>query len=244
MILSPAAPTRQFDFERDVFSFANELVWQYRLDPATGSMTTLKNNPPPQYTHRCFVMVRSARQFFYHARFEVQRPPVAAESYRPLIRQVVGRSPRQPSREPDKIVFPGYDGLRAFSQAQEALVKAECGGAWQSYALRSHWRVVFPISRRHQRNVSEQLLESFGPRAIPIVHLVRFPHMTINHGIVLFGHQETEAEILFAAYDPNQPGQPTQLIYRRADQTFQFPPNHYWPGGRVDVIEVFRSWIC
>ena len=243
MILPPAEPARPFDFERDTFSFANELVWEYRLDPAAGSMVTLKNNPPPQYAHRCFVMVRSARQFFYHARFEGHLPPVAADSYRRLIRQVVGRSPRQPGREPDKIVIPGYDGLRAFSRAEEALVKAECGGAWQSYALRSHWRMVFPISRRHQKNVSARLLESFGQRAIPIVHLVRFPQLTINHGMVLFGHRETEAEILFAAYDPNQPGQPTQLTYRRAEQTFHLPRNHYWAGGRVDVIEVFRGWI-
>ena len=243
MILPPVAPARQFDFERDTFSFANELVWEYRLDPATGSMVTLKNNPPRPYTHRCFVMVRSARQFFYHARFEARQPPVAADSYRRLIRQVVGRSPRQPSREPDKIVFPGYDGLRAFSQAHEALLKAECGGAWQSYVLRSHWRMVFPISRRHQENISARLLESFDQRAMPIVHLVRFPQLTINHGIVLFGHQETETEILFAAYDPNQPGHPTQLVYRRTEQTFHLPRNHYWAGGRVDVIEVFRGWI-
>jgi hypothetical protein len=243
MILPPAAPARPFDFERDAFSFANELVWVYQFDPATGSMTTLKNSPAPQYTHRCFVLVRCARQFFYHARFEAKQPPVAADSYRRLIRQVIRRSPRQPAREPDKIIIPGYDGLRAFSLAQESLLKAECGAAWQSYALRSHWRMVLPISRRNQEKVSAKLLESFAQRTIPIVHLVRFPQLTINHGIVLFGHQETEAEILFAAYDPNQPGQPTRLTYRRAEQTFHFPRNHYWAGGRVDVIEVFRDWL-
>jgi hypothetical protein len=243
MISPPAELARKFDFERDTFSFANELVWVYRLDPATGSMVTRKNNPPPQYTHRCFVMVRSARQFFYHARFNANRPPAAAETYRRLIRQVVGRSPRHPSREPDKLVFPGYDCLRAFSLEQESLLKTECGGAWQSYALRSHWRMVFPISRRNQKHVSSKLLASFGQRTIPIIHLVRFPKLTINHGMVLFGHQETAAEILFAAYDPNQPGQPTQLTFRRADQTFYLPRNHYWAGGRVDVIEVFRGWM-
>jgi len=232
-----------FVFERDTFAFANELVWEYRFDPVSGDMTTVQNDPPPQYSLRCFVMVRSARQFFYHARFEGDRPPLAADSYRHLIRQVVRRSPREPGRDADKIVIPGYDGLRSFSRAQEALVKAECGGAWQSYVLRSHWRMVFPISRRNQKKLSVQLLEAFGQRGILIVHLVRFPQLAINHGIVLFDHQETEAEIRFAAYDPNQPGQSTQLIYRRSEQTFHFPRNHYWAGGRVDVIEVFRGWI-
>jgi hypothetical protein len=243
MNLLQAGPAPRFEFGRDTFSFANELVWEYRPDAATGRMATRKNNPPPQYAHRCFVMVRSARQFFYHARFDGNRPPVPEESYRRLIRQVVGRSPRQPSKKRDKIAIPGFDGLRAFSVACESLLKAECGGAWQSYALRSHWRMVFPISRRNQESVSVELLASFGRRVIPIVHLVRFPQLTINHGMVLFGHQETAAEIRFAAYDPNQPGQPTQLTYRRADRTFHLPPNHYWAGGRVDVIEVFRGWI-
>jgi hypothetical protein len=243
MFSSPAAPMRKFDFARDTFSFANELVWEYRLDPATGSMVTRKNDPPPQYTLRCFVVIRSVRQFFYHARFEAGQPLVTTDAYRRLIRQVVRRSPRRPSRDADKIVIPGYEGLRDFSRAQEALLKAECGGAWQSYALRSHWRMIFPITRRNQKYVSGQLLKSFVQRAIPIVHLVRFPQLTLNHGVVLFDPEETEAEIRFATYDPNQPGQPTGLVYRRADRTFYFPRNHYWAGGRVDVIEVYRGWF-
>jgi hypothetical protein len=153
------------------------------------------------------------------------------------------RSPRQPGREADQIIVPGYEGLRAFSRAHETLVQAGCGAAWQSYALRSHWRMVFPISRHHQSRVAGQLLAAFGPRLIPIVHLVRFPQLTINHGIVLYDHQETDDEIRFAAYDPNQPGQPTGLVYRRADRTFHLPANHYWAGGRVDVIEVYHGWL-
>ena len=55
-------------FDRDSFSFANELVWEYRFDPASNTMITTRNERPAPYTHRCFVLVRSARQFFYHAR--------------------------------------------------------------------------------------------------------------------------------------------------------------------------------
>ena len=56
--------------------FAHELVWKYHFDPVTGAMTTFKADPPPTYYHRCFVMARSTRQFFYHARFEPELPPV------------------------------------------------------------------------------------------------------------------------------------------------------------------------
>lgn len=241
-MISPAQPSR-FEFERDSFAFANELIWEYRLDPVTGEMTTRRNDPPPTYAHRCFVMARSARQFFYHARFAPDQTVADAEAYRKIIREVVSRSPRQPSTDADRITVPGYDGLRSFSRAQEPLLKAECGGAWQSYCLRSHWRMVFPISRRHQAAMAEQLVKALDERPAPIVHLVRFPQLTINHGIVLYGVDEDAIGLRFAAYDPNVPAQASQLTYHRADQTFYFARNHYWAGGKLDVIEVYRGWL-
>jgi hypothetical protein len=38
---------RRFLFERDTFTFANELYWEYRIDPVTGATTTFTNDPPP-----------------------------------------------------------------------------------------------------------------------------------------------------------------------------------------------------
>ncbi|MBI5383337.1 MAG: hypothetical protein HZA90_01480 [Verrucomicrobia bacterium] len=233
----------RFQFERDSFAFANELVWEYRLDPVTGEMTTRRNDPPPTYALRCFVMARSARQFFYHARFAAEQPVADAPTYRSLIREVVSRSPRQPCAEAERIIVPGYDGLRSFSRAQETLLKMECGGAWQSYCLRSHWRMVFPISRRHQAAMAGQLVAALEQRPAPIVHLVRFPQLTINHGIVLFGVEKTATGLCFAAYDPNSPQQASELAYHQADRTFYFARNRYWAGGKLDVIEVYRGWF-
>lgn len=233
--------TRRFEFDRDTFAFANELVWEYRLDPVTGRMRTLRSDPPPTYAHRCFVMVRSARQFFHHAHFEPEAPRVDATIYRRLIRAVVARDPRRPAPDGGRVAIPGYAGLRAFSEAQAALLKAECGGAWQSYCLWSHWRMVFPFSRRHQARLAGQL--AAGVERAPIVHLVRFPSLTINHGIVLFAAGETSLGARFAAYDPNVPAQPAELTYDAAQRTFFFPRNHYWAGGRVDVLEVYRGGL-
>jgi hypothetical protein len=239
----PDHSARSFQFERDAFAFANELVWEYRCDPASGKADPPRNGPAPTYVHRCFVMVRSARQFFYHARFEPARAVADERTYRGLIRGVVSRSPRRPSVDADKLVIPGYDSLRSFSQAQATLLKAECGGAWQSYFLRSHWRMILPMSRGHQERMARHLVEVFPKRMAPIVHLVRFPQLTINHGIVLFDFNETGSEIRFTAYDPNVPEHPSELIYDRATRTFVFPRNHYWHGGRVDVVEVYRGWL-
>ena len=186
-------------------------------------------------------MVRSARQFFDHARFEPALAATDERTYRRLIRGVVSRSPRRPSVDADKLVIPGYDGLRSFSRAQAALLKAECGDAWQSYVLRSHRRMILPISRRHQENMAAQLTRSLPVRRAVIAHIFRFPQLTINHGIVLYDLAEMETGLRFTAYDPNQPQQPTELNYHRADRTFYFPRNHYWAGGQVNVVEAFCS---
>jgi hypothetical protein len=238
-----APALRPFSFARDTFAYANELIWQYRFDPRTGATTTFRTEPPPSYAHHCFVMVRSARQFFYHARFQADWPKADAAACRRLVRDIVSRSPRWPSPEAEKVAIPGYDCLRSFSQGQEAALKLACGGAWESYVMRSHWRMIFPITRRHQAQMARQLVESFARRVAPIVHLVRFPQLTINHGIVLLDRRATESAIHFTAYDPNIPAHPVELTYHRAERTFSFPRNHYWSGGRLNVIEVFRNWL-
>jgi hypothetical protein len=242
MMAPTEQPVRTFRFERDTFAFAHELVWQYHFDPVTGAMTTFNSNPPPTYYHRCFVMVRSTRQFFYHARFEPERPPAEPEVYRRIIREVVSRNPRRACAESERVTVPGYDGLRSFSRAHEPLLKAEMGGPWQSYFLRSHWRMVFPVHGWQQRRMAEKLKQSLPQRGLSLVHLFRFPRITINHGIVLYGLAESEQTIEFEAYDPNIPEHPVKLVYERKRRVFTFTPSRYWGGGVLSVIEIFCDW--
>jgi hypothetical protein len=81
------ALARRFDFERDAFTFPNELVWEYYFDAASGQTRAVRRRPAPRYALRCFVLVRAARQFFYHARFE----PAEAPAYDP-------NDPERPAR--------------------------------------------------------------------------------------------------------------------------------------------------
>ena len=235
-------PVRTFRFERDTFAFPHELVWQYHFDPVTGTMTTFNSNPPPTYYHRCFVMVRSTRQFFYHARFAPELPPVAPEACQRIIREVVSRNPRRACAESERVMVPGYDGLRSFSRAHEPQLKAEMGGAWQSYFLRSHWRMVFPVHRWQQKRMGEKLKQSLPQRGLSLVHLFRFPRITINHGIVLYGLAESEQNLEFEAYDPNIPEHPVKLVYERKRRVFTFAPSRYWGGGVLSVVEIFCDW--
>jgi len=237
----PFVGTRPFDFQTDSFAYPNDLVWEYHFD-ANGKWVHQRREPQPDYTHHCFVVARSARQFFENARFDPTQPVASEATYRRLIRRVVSVDPSHPLPDSKKIVIPGYANLRDFSAAQEALLKSECGGAWQSYFQRGHWRMIFPFSRSHQERTAERLLADLKQNRPPVVHVVRFPQLTINHSVLLFGAKETVKEILFSVYDPNKPDSPKVLAFDRASRTFSFAGNDYWPGGRVDIYEIYRTW--
>jgi hypothetical protein len=235
-----AAPNRPFDFKRDTFAYANELVWEYRFDEG-GKWTSRPREPKPGYTHRCFAVARSARQFFEQARFDPHQPKAAPEENRRLIRQVVRASARYPSPDAKKVVIPGYANLREFSADNESLLKEQCGGPLQSYVQRGHWRMIFPFSRRHQERTADRLVAELRRGRPAVVHGVCFPSLKINHALLLFDAAEDGRRIQFAAYDPNSPESPTVLTYDRADRTFRLPTNFYFPGGRVDIYEIYRN---
>jgi len=233
---------RCFEFERDTFAFAHELVWKYRFDPVTGAMTTYKADPPPVYYHRCFVLVRATRLFFDYAQFAPELPQANMDTYRTLVRQIIAGNPRRPCADSNRTAIPGYDGLRAFSQTHEKLLKAECGAAWESYFLRSHWRMIFKVYGRFQEKMAGKLKRSLEKRGVALVHLFRFPRISINHGIVLYGFTETASQIEYEAYDPNIPEHPVKLVYEKARRVFTFAPNIYWGGGVLSVMEIFCDW--
>lgn len=231
---------RPFRFDRDSFAFANALLWDYAFD-ARGHWRGTARVPRPQYTHHCFVVARSVKQFFLHARFDPRQPVADAATYRRLIRSVVRADPRRGAAADARVVIPGYADLRAFSAGQEALLKAECGPFWQSYFQRGHWRMVFPFSRRHQAGVAGRL-EAAATEGTPVVvHLVRFPSLRINHAVVVYGAAVGDHFVEFFTYDPNFPEGPTTLTYDRVTRTFSFPVNAYFPGGRVDAYDVYRN---
>ena len=237
----PFIGTRPFDFQQDTFAYPNSLVWDYHFDE-NGKWVHERHLPKPDYTHHCFVVARSARQFFQNARFDPTQPIADEKTYRRLIRKVVDADPARVLPENERIVIPGYANLRAFSEGQETLLKAECGGAWQSYFQRGHWRIVFPFSRANQNRMAQQLLEDLKQNRPPVVHVIRFPQLSINHALLVFDASETEGAIRFSVYDPNKPAAPKTLLFDRASRMFSFAGNDYWPGGRLDVYEIYRSW--
>ena len=102
--------------------------------------------------------------------------------------------------------------------------------------------MIFPMMPWHSEDFAEKLKHSLPKRGLSIVHLFRFPRITINHGIVLYGFTETERTIEFEAYDPNIPERPVKLIYERERRRFTFAPNRYWGGGALKVMEIYCDW--
>ena len=230
---------RPFSHPADTFAFPNDTLWSYARDPVTGRQVHLRRDPPPEYHLRCFVMARSAKQFFTHARFDPEAPVLDAAGYAGLLRQLVRRSPRRPCPEDRRIVFPGYPDLRHFSAAHAGLCRAGLGGAWQSYVQRGHWRMVLPFTRRGQWAEAGRLLRSVRANRAPVVHLFTFPALTINHAIVAYAVEETDFGLRFATYDPNSPDTVLWMDFDRSRREFSLPATLYFIGGRVEAYEVY-----
>lgn len=232
---------RHFDFSRDTFSFRNEISSEYRTNAATGQRESVPVIPKPEYTQHCFVVALSACQFFENARFDASQPKADESTYANLIRRVVHRSLRRPLTEHEKILIPGYADLRSFSAEHEELLKRECGGAWQSYFQRGHWRMIFPFTRNHQKKMAAQLFDDVMSGHPPVVHLVTFPRLSINHAVVVIGAERDAQQIRFSVYDPNNSAESRPLTFDESTRTFSYPANRYYKGGSLNVYEVYRG---
>lgn len=230
-----------FAFGRDTFAYPNELVWEYGYD-ANGKWSASPRDPEPDYTHHCFVVARSALQFYHHAWFAPTHPPLDDAQYRKLIRRVVRRNPRHSANPDERIIIPGYTNLFQFSTSKADLLRQHCGGAWQSYFQRGHWRMIFPFPRKQQAATAARLRRWLDEHRPVIVHVVRFPRLSINHALLAYDAIKTDTGVDFLVYDPNDPERPERLRYDTASRTFSLPQNDYFRGGRVDVYPVFHQW--
>ena len=240
--LQPSMAEQPFRFKEDTFAFANELNWSYRFDDQ-GKWTTVKNEPAPDYSLHCFVLARAARQFFMHAQFQPAETALSDFELARRIHQIINRSSVAPSPAAKRIILPAFANLRELSMAKESILKKEAGGAWHSYVQRGHWRMIFPFSSTSQQDTAERCLTELRRNHPPILHLLRFPELSINHAVLLFGWKEVGNEIVFDVYDPNAPDKPSTLQFDKVESKFQFPRNNYFPGGEVKAYEVYRNWL-
>lgn len=246
-MLVPRSVGAEFEPTRDGLAYANELYWEYltragreRRRPASSGA---RGGETDVFAQRCPMMVRQVRQFFYGARFDPSLPRVASEEYGRLIDRVFASDSRSSSRDPDPVVIPGFSNLHQFSAEHEELFKQRTPSRWRSYAQRGNWRMIYPFLPGHQHRTAESLLASLAEGHPPIVHVLNFPEIDINHMLLVYRGEATEQEIRFFAYDPNQPRRPVVLRWDREHAVFEMPARIYFEGGPVKVYEAYDGWL-
>jgi hypothetical protein len=236
----PVTVGRPFNPQTDGFAFTNELRWHYEF-LESGELITHKNQPTPNYSLRCFPMVRAAREFFYHAEFRPDLPRAHRAEYETLVRAIGHRNSRCAAPPDNRITIPGFANLHEFSTEYSDLLKSQCGSALGSFFQRGNWRMVFPMPKSTRRKTAERLLHEVNTGALPIVHIYRFPDTTLNHALLIYAAQDNHSFVAFSAYDPNDAGHPAHLRFDRDANTFTFERNVYFAGGPVKAYEVYRG---
>jgi hypothetical protein len=228
-----AAPD-EFRFDRDTFAFAN-LVRAQRPGWNDG------------FANYCLLMARAASQFHRFARFAPDQPAASPADYDGLVHQVLARTPWDaPAVEAERVVIPGYAGLREFSAAHETLLKGTFGSNVLSMMHWRTWRVGVAFSPEHQENLARDLIAEIREgRPAPIM-ITNFPHEDLlNHAVLVYGRRPGaspgEGGIEFLTYDPNDPGTPLALYYDDASRAFWVGPLTYSPPGRVRAFRLYTS---
>jgi hypothetical protein len=235
------ASQRRFQFAEDTFAYSNQLTWTYSYG-TNGQWTTHQRDPKPDYSLHCFVVARSAYQFFETARFDPGQARTNPATYRKLVRAVLSTNPRKPTSTEKAVTIPGFADLRSFSTEYAEMLKDECGGAWQCYVQRGNWRMIFPFTLKHKSKTANRVVSRLQDGHPVLVHLVCFPELTLNHTVLLFAAKESDEAIQFQAYDPNNAMEPLVITFDRKSRRFQMPPCSYFPGGPISLYEICHRW--
>jgi hypothetical protein len=193
-----------FSFERDTFAFPNDVR---AFAPERDDL----------YANYCFVMARSMRQFFLFARFDPAAPRLDPAGYVDVVRRVVARPPWQgPIALEERVVIPGYSSLREFSRGEESAVKEGLGGRFWTFVHWTNWRVVFPMSRRHQAGVLAEIRQELAAGRLVQLLVTNWPILELNHTVVAFASRVNGKGTDLMIWDPNEPARAGVITFDEA----------------------------
>jgi hypothetical protein len=228
---------KMFSFERDTFAFNNETFWKYQ----EGKLVS-KESEEPKYAHRCFVMSRSALQFFKFSKFQPSLPKISSEKLSERIGEVSRISVWRDESELEKIVIPGHANLRELSLKQPDLLKVNIGNAWPTYFRAGNASLALHPSENHRRDTFQQL-KNWLDRKHPMVLWLwgKVDGARINHSVLAYDYKLGHDSVTFWVYDPNIPTSPQKMIYDPKINRFFYAKTFYFPGGEVDVRPIYLS---
>jgi hypothetical protein len=246
----PAEPASDdFDFETDRFAFANETVWHYedgKLQPAPGPeerAAKAAKRKGRKYTRRCFVMSRSALQFWKFARFKPEAPALDKEKLAQRIHAVRRHSASAPPLPRERrVILPGYANVHALSAAHPNVFKNSLGSGWATYFRPGNVALVFPASATHQNRLHEALSHTVQKGYPFALWLANFPSLSPNHVVVVYEKIEVEENGVhrYKVYDPNDAETPKTLTYHPEAREFRFQQTFYFVGGPVTARAVYQ----
>lgn len=237
LLSSLTAHARPFTWGRDNFAFPNETLWSYEI--VGGELRIQPRTDHPTYTQRCLVLIRAAKQFRNFAKFEPAAPRLSEAGYRERVRKLA-RIPVW-SKRPQRLEFPGFADLHAFSAAYPEMLQAELGDWWPTYFRPGNWRMPLPFPRANQRWLADRFAAALARGETPAAFLTRFKPM--NHAVLLFAsRRNSTGDLVFTAYDPNNVARPVTLRFEEKSGNFLWEKTPYFPGGVVNVFEIYRSW--
>jgi hypothetical protein len=237
-----AGAGRPFDFQHDTFAYANELVFSVQNGVHTADAKPQKLEHA--YTRRCFIMAAGVVQFWKHARFEPQAPPVSAEELARRIRDVRDRAAWWPGEPPDRrVVFPGFASLHELSEREGRLLRANMGAGWTTYFHLRKFPMPFEPSPEDEGRLCDTIQHWLHQGHPVVVWVYNFPGVNINHAVTVFEEIEPTQprQVAFRVYDPNYTDAPRTLIYDRITQSFSYEKTFYFTGGPVHVRPMYTS---
>jgi hypothetical protein len=239
-----AGPGRPFNFERDTFAYANETVFHY--EDGTHVTSPKPQNEEVAYARRCFIMAAGTIQFWKHARFDPQAPPVPAAELARRIREIRDKAAWWPGEPTEKrVVFPCFASLHDLSEREGRLLRANLGAGWTTYFHLRKFPMPFKPSRTHQARLCEELRSWLRQGHPMVVWLYNFPQVDINHAVTVFEEAASppSGQVAFNVYDPNYTVAPRLLTYDPQTQTFSYGKTFYFAGGPVNVRQMYTSLL-
>jgi hypothetical protein len=240
--MNTIAPPRRFCLRNDVFAFPNETIWHHENGRARWERAGTGATGGEKYMRRCFVLTRSAAQFWRFARFAPDLPRPSTTELAKRIRTVVARPICHAKRYPGPVTIGGFANLREASAAEPGVFRANLGGWWQSYFRFGNWRIILPNGPRNQLAAFSLLRQLLAKDETTVLWLINFPWLSMNHAVL--AARETEgAPGHFEVYDPNLPDKAQTLVFDDVLGQFNYPPTFYFRGGAVGVrLAYHKPW--
>lgn len=241
------AIARDFNFDHDTLWFANWTVWNYAnglrvREPASQT----HKEKTDRYTRRCFVMSRTAQQFFKFARFEPKASALDDEGLAHRIRQVTRKQPWHRALPPnERVVFPGYANLRDLSKAKTRVFQNNIGLGWPTYARIGNFRMFMIRGRDYQQKEHTILNDTLARGEMFVAYLSDYPILHINHSVLVYRRKSRPADKVekYVCYDPNHPDAPRELTWLADKREFKYQRDLEFDGGYTRVYQVYGKFL-